>query len=295
MQKQTFKLPKQLALGFAALVLVMTPSSSEASYWSFMGKIFGGYNFFGIKKPKITGVYTPNIKDKKIDLADEKAYTEPGEIETEPENFMRALDIGIGFSAIYKLTDMFGIGGILDLGISFSKEQWKSWKSLTLSEAFVAKAGIALSVTDWVMIAAGVRLSYLTLDVTWTDDDKASHDSINKDPKAAITAGTTKAKNVILFDTSKNYSNSQWTWGLFLDFNLLIPVTENLRFIITAGVFGDVASPEFKDMFKDMSYVEDTNGLKEGDYENSLKKKTFSPKLENRIALRFGIGLGYQF
>ena len=291
MQKQTFKLPKNLALGFAALMLA-APNTADASCWQFIGLARVAFNWFGAKKPKITGIKFPVIKDKAVEK-----FQEPGEIETEAENFMRALDLGIGFAALYKFNDMMGLGVLLDLGVSFSKEQQKSWKSLTISEAFVGKLGIAMSITDWVMLAAGVRLAYLTLDATFSDDDKEAlkkcYDGI---PATAATAPTA-AVGDIKFDGSKSYSGSTWAWGLFFDVNVLIPISDNLRFLITAGVFGDVSSPEFKDMFKDMEHCT-TAGSATGSTITAAQwadKKTFSPKIENRLGLRIGLGLAFAF
>jgi hypothetical protein len=283
MQKQTFKLPKNLALGFAALMLAVAPNTADASCWQFIGLARVAFNWFGAKKPKVTGIKLPVIKDKVVEK-----FQEPAEIETEAENFMRALDLGIGFAALYKFNDMMGLGLLLDLGVSFSKEQQKSWKSLTISEAFVGKLGIAMSITDWVVLAAGIRLAYLTLDLTFSDDDKTALTDRQGAYSGTATPPTGTHTGDIKFDGSKSYSGSTWAWGLFFDVNVLIPISDNLRFLITAGVFGDVSSPEFKDMFKDMD-------VSTGNNWTNPDKKTFSPKIENRLGLRIGLGLAFAF
>jgi hypothetical protein len=287
MQKQTFKLPKNLALGFAALMLAVAPNTADASCWQFIGLARVAFNWFGAKKPKVTGIKLPVIKDKAVEK-----FQEPGEIETEAENFMRALDLGIGFAALYKFNDMMGLGLLLDLGVSFSKEQQKSWKSLTISEAFVGKLGIAMSITDWVVLAAGIRLAYLTLDLTFSDDDKTALTD-RQQPHNTVTPPVGIQTDDIKFDGSKSYSGSTWAWGLFFDVNVLIPISDNLRFLITAGVFGDVSSPEFKDMFKDMEHCTAVNAA--GTAPTWGDKKTFSPKIENRLGLRIGLGLAFAF
>lgn len=301
MQKQTLKLQKQLALSFAVLALCVVPNPTNAS-WNFIIKAVLAYNFFGIKKPKITGLILPTFSDKLI-----TGCAEVGEIETEPENFGRALDLSIGFIGLYKMNDTFGVGGLVDLGLSFSKEQQKSWKSLTISESFVGKLGIAMSFTDWVVVAAGVRMSYLTLSIdSFSDDDKKALNDANKGLPAAKAAAVNltpgfkadkfdKDATYYSIDPSKSYSDSTWAWGLFADAYLLIPVTDNFKFLIKAGISGDMFAPEFKSLLTKDNAKYKIKGSATPTIEHDGDCKDLSVKIEGRMKLDLGLGVAFVF
>lgn len=300
MQKQTLKFQNQLALVFAVVALAM-PSQSEASAFSYMFRVGAGAKF-QVGKQKFSGIKFPTYENGAL-----KEWNDATDVETEAID-NQVLNLSAAFSAIYKFSDFCGVGPMVEVGYSFAKDRCKSWKSLTLKEGLFGKVGVTVSITDWVMISAGIRFAQLTADLSFSDEEKGISKSLRALPKlqkaysdaqaqavtdadaartavravataadravaqtnadaaqltASASAGALGAAYATLaaaraaagsyspsvgdyeFDISKSYSDTQNVWGGYLDFSVLLPITDAVKLVFTLGVSKDFASPEF--------------------------------------------------
>jgi len=317
MQKRASKLGL-LALGIVSVVTQAT----NASNMSYLIKAGVGYNWL-VAKLSQTTKHMRKLDDKTY----EGNWLRYSELETINKN---GLDIAAGAYAINRVTDFFGMGGGLELGYSFSQDQAKDWKALSLYDGFFAKLGIALTMTDWFMLHFGVRMSNLTLGYAKSDDSDNSKHTMKLDLYA---------------DPTKDSKASAFAWGLFADASLLIPITDCIRLALTFGVFGDLNSPEFEKIGKkgkgsietgktlmftrkgtldgtdtDGAVVtyEDSDGemrnaqakadvqVPEADLtdtekralkaaNNSLEEYDTNVSIHKRIAMRFGVSVGFTF
>jgi len=206
---------------------------------SYMGKVTGGVNFFGVSEPNFKGLLKPHGVE--WDAYQERLriykFDEVGEFKTMPEGFLRMLDIELGLLTFCQLSDVFKLGAGISAGFSGSKEKHKSWESLSISEGFILKLGVAAKVTEWVMLSAVLRISMLSYEVNWSQEEEigAAWDEVGK------CFHYPRFKH----DVNTQLVGSSWVIGWYGDANVLIPITENIKAVITVGMFGSNET-EFK-------------------------------------------------
>lgn len=219
----------RLLVGRCVLLALIAPFQSGANM-SRMFMIKGGMNFFGLSKPNFKGLRKPNYAEDKKEQIDK--FVEVGAFSTAPANLLNSLDLEVGFYTFYQLNDLFSFGAGVAGGFSGSKEVAKEWSSLSISESFILKVGVAAKITDWVMLSAGLRASQLGFEVNWTDAEKKA-----KKP------GEKYAD--FRYDHRSSLNGSATVLGWYGDANVLFPISDNIRLIASVGLFGH-AEPEFK-------------------------------------------------